>query len=97
MLHTIYRLQVYLFFMAELLVKHLSTPVALVYFDQLLDVSQRVGLAISVSAAVGTALASKLADTRKGQEAVCPAEALDNIGMQVRLHSVVNIAPELLL
>ena len=36
--------------MAKLLIKYLSTPVALVYFDKLLDIGQRVGLAVSVGA-----------------------------------------------
>ena len=83
--------------MAELLVEYFSTPVAFVYFDQLLNVSQRVWLAVSVCAAVRAALACKLASACKGQESISSAEALYNVGMQMGLHPVIHIAPELLL
>ena len=54
--------------MAELLVKHICTPMALVALDQLLYICQRVGLALSVRTAVGSCLTSKLTDTSKRQE-----------------------------
>ena len=56
--------------MAELLVKHISTPMALVALDQLLYICQGVGLPLPVSTAVGTCLTSKLTNTRKRQKLI---------------------------
>ena len=83
--------------MAELLLKHLYTPMALVHLDKLLNIRERVWLAITVRVPIGARLACKLANACKWQKAVRSAEAFDHICMQVRLHAVVNIAPKLLL
>ena len=80
--------------MAKLLIKYFSTPVALVYFDKLLDVGQRVGLAVSVGPTVSAALASKLAGACEGQEALRSAEALDDVGMQRLAAQVEEPPPE---
>ena len=56
--------------MAELLVKHICTPMALVALDQLLYICQGVGLSLPVGTAVGTCLTSKLTNTRKRQKLI---------------------------
>ena len=81
----------------ELLIEHFRTPMALIHLNQLLYICQRVGLAIMICTAIGMALAGKLAAARERQERVRPAEAFEDIGMQMSLHSIIHITSKFLL
>ena len=69
--------------MAELLVKHICTPMAFVSLHQPLHISQGVGLPLTISTPISTGLAGKLTGTGQGEELLQPRKALDYIGMQL--------------
>ena len=56
--------------MAELLIKHFCTPMALIHLHELLNISKGVWLAITVCTAVGACLAGILSNTCKRQEVI---------------------------
>ena len=61
--------------MAERFIEDICRTVAFIGFHEALNISQRVGPALTIGASVGTRLARVLADSSKGQELRATAKA----------------------